>query len=472
MGRRGVSALVTIFLGRFLAPSDFGLIAMASVFFAFANAVMEAGFSQALIRKKEIFQIDYSTIFFTNIILGAIAYISLFSGARFIAQFYSEPRLILLIRVIGLVVVINSFQIIQIVDLTRRLDFKTQFQVTVPSSFLSGLIAVAMAVSGYGVWSLVAQMILASLITTVSLWRVNLRRPKFEFETSSFLILFGFGSKLFLSGIINLIFQSIYLMVIGRLFSPTVTGYYFFAMKMRDMILEQFLGTIQRVIYPTFSLIQDNDIKLKNGYRKVMQSTGYVIFPLMIFVIVTARPLFAISLNARWNPAIPYMQLLCLAGIMYPLHVINLNILQVKGRSDLFLYLEIIKSIISLTVLLISARYGIMSILIGRIITSILAYLPNSLFSFKLIKYSIKEQLSDILPILGVALFAGTAGHLVETWLMNTAGPFLIFLIQCVVFVGVYFILSWLINLRIQSMLLEIGKRFFEEMIYNGNNPS
>lgn len=461
LGRRGVSVLVTVFLARFLTPSDFGLVAMVSVFFAFANTIMEAGFRQALIRKKNVTQIDYSTMFFVNLGLGIIAYLSLFFCAGFIAQFYNEPRLVALVRIVGLVVIINSFQIIQVVDLTRHLNFKTQFKVTVPASLLSGLVAVVMAVSGYGVWSLVTQMVLAPFITTISLWWANSWRPTLEFSRRSFSELFGFGSKMFLSGLLELLFQNVYVIVIGKLFSPTVTGYYFFAMKMRDIILEQFSGSIQKVTYPALSSIQDDDVRLKNGYRKVIQATAYTIFPIMILMIVTARPLFAVFLSDKWIPAVPYMQLLCLAGIMYPLHIVNLNILQVKGRSDLFLYLEIVKKVMISVVLLISARYGIMSILIGQVITSILAYLPNSFFSSRLIGYSMKEQLCDVLPILGVALLAGTAGYFTERCLLNLIGPLWIFLIQCVVSVGLYFVLSWLVKLQIQALLWNMGKRFF-----------
>ena len=457
-GRRSIGIIVTILLARFLLPSDYGLIAMISVFFAIANALMDAGFRQALIRKKDATPIDYSTMFYTNIALGLFAYMLLSLSAPLIAVFYNEPRLVLLLRVVGLVVIIHSLQFVQIVDLTRKLDFKTQFKVVLPAGIISGIAAVLMAMKGLGVWSLVAQMILSPLIITVSLWYMNDWKPSWEFSINSFKELFDFGFKLFLSGLLDIFFRNLYVIVIGKLFSPAITGYYFFSTKVRDIILQQFCGSIQKVTYPALSTIQNEDIRLKAAYRKVIQAMTYIIFPAMIFLMVLAKPLFLLFLKEKWLPAVLYLQLLCLAGLIYPLHVVNLNLLQVKGRSDLFLYLEILKKIMITVVIFISSKFGIKGILIGQIFTSIVAYIPNSYFTARLIDYSIIEQLKDVFPALVAACLAGGVMLYSERILMITGIPFLALILQVCIGSLSYLILAMFMKIDIQNTLWGICK--------------
>ncbi len=456
-GRQGIGILVTLLLARFLSPADFGLVAMLSVFFAIANALMDAGFRQALIRKKDATPADYSTMFYTNLALGLLSYGLLFISSPAIASFYKEPRLILLNRVIGLVVIINSFQFIQVVDLTRRLDFKTQFKVTVPAGVISGIVTVVMATKGFGVWSLVAQMLISPLLITISLWAINTWRPSFAFSIESFRDLFSFGSKLFLSGVLDIVFRNLYVIVIGKLFAATVVGWYFFATKVIEIVVGQLSGSIQKATYPALASIQDDDARLKNAYRKVIKATVYVVFPAMTFLAALAEPLFRLLLNPRWLPTVPYLQLLCVSALVYPLHVVNLNVLQVKGRSDLFLYLEILKKGIIVFVILISVHYGIYGLLLGQIATSFLAYIPNSYFSAKLISYPAKEQLVDVIPTLGIALLSGTVMFLIGL-LLDSDAFLLIFLSQVIVGGLFYIFLSWVIKLEAQKQLWGLCK--------------
>jgi O-antigen/teichoic acid export membrane protein len=429
---------------------------MVSVFFAIANNLMNAGFQQALIRKKDASMEDYSTMFYTNIALGFLAYILLFISAPMIAVFYGQMRLVLILRIVGLVVIVNSFQIIQIVDLTRHIDFKTQFKVTVPSGVISGAVAVFMAMNGMGVWSLVAQMTLSPVIITLSLWKLNGWRPSKVFSVESFRELFGFGSKLFLSGMLDILFRNLYVMVIARFFSASVTGYYFFATKVRDILLEQFAGSIQKVTYPVLASIQDDPVRLKSGYRKVIKAIVYLIFPCMMFLAVLAEPLFTVLLNPKWLPAVPYLQLLCMAGLIYPLHVVNLNILQVKGRSDLFLYLEIIKKIMITVVVFFSLQYGVVALLLGQIVTSVLAYVPNSYFSARLIGYPMREQLRDVLPVLCLAGLS-SGGMLTVRWLLFEGNmEVLSLIVQCSVGVILYLFMAWCFKVEIQAMLFSM----------------
>lgn len=402
--RRGIGLATTILLAYFLVPDVYGLMAMMAVFIAIASSLMDSGFRQALIRLQEVNQEDINTAFYSNLILGATAYLILYLSAPYIAVFYNEPQLINLIHVLGLVILINAFEVVQVSIFHRQMNFKIQLLVSFPASLISAITAIGMAYWGAGVWALVAQMLISALITVSLLWWISDWRPAKIFSMTSFRNMYNFGYKLFLSSLIDIVFKNIYIIVIAKLFSVHIAGLYFFAEKMRELILNQLVGAIQNVTYPALASIQDDDARLKAGYQKIISITTFLLFPTLTISAALAQPLFELLLPEKWWPAVPYFQLLCLAGLLYPLHTINLNILKVKGRSDLFLYLEITKKIILVVVLFISYHYGVIGILIGQIISSILSYIPNSYFSAKLINYSIREQIKDFLPALVLSI--------------------------------------------------------------------
>jgi O-antigen/teichoic acid export membrane protein len=407
MGRRGIGLIITLLLARFLAPEDFGLVAMMAVFLAIGTSLMDSGFKQALIRKEKASQVDCNTAFFANLALGLFSYTLLFLVAPLIAQFYNEPRLISLVRVAGIAVMINAFQVVQSAMLSRDLNFKAHFHATMPAGISSGVIAVIMAAQGYGVWALIVQMLTGALMTTLLLWKMQGWRPTLAFSWGSLRNMYGFGYKLFLSGLLDTVFSNIYLVVIAKVFAAPIAGYYFFAIKIKEIVIQQLVGSIQDVTYPALATMQNDNDRLKARYRQVIQVTTFLLFPAMAFLAGLAEPLFKVLLPAKWLPAVSYLQLLCIAGLLYPLHSINLNILKVKGRSDLFLYLEIFKKIMLAVILIISYRYGVIAILAGQIFLSVLAYIPNSYFSSRLINYPIGEQIADFMPGL---ILAGTIG--------------------------------------------------------------
>ncbi|WLD59429.1 lipopolysaccharide biosynthesis protein [Salinispirillum sp. LH 10-3-1] len=405
--RRGVGLLTTLLLAYFLAPEAYGLVAMMAVFIAIATSLMDSGFRQALIRLKEVTQDDLSTAFYANLFLGAFAYTLLYFTAPYISTFYEEPRLVLLIRVTGLVVLVNSFQVVQIALFHRQMNFKAQLKASFPAALVSALVAIVLAYSGAGVWALVAQMLVAAFITSAFLWWMSDWRPALSFSSSSLRSMYSFGYKLFLSGTLDAVFKNLYVIVIAKLFSASVAGLYFFAEKMRELVLSQLVGAIQNVTYPALASVQDDNARLKAGYRKVIAVTTFLLFPVLMFLAALAVPLFHFLLPEKWWPAAPYLQLLCISGLFYPLHAINLNILKVKGRSDLYLYLEILKKTMVVVIVLISYRYGVIGILIGQIFSSVLAYIPNSYFAKNLINYPAKEQVKDFLPGLMLSVFIG-----------------------------------------------------------------
>jgi len=410
IGRRGINVLVTLLLARFLVPEDFGLVAVISSVIAIANGLMESGFKQALIRMENAAHVDYNTAFYSNLGFGAVSYIIIYNLAPIVAGYYEAPEIALLIRVGGMVILINAFHVVQSAIFSKNLDFKVLLMVSVPASLISGIAAVFLAYLGVGVWALVWHMLIYAFLSTVFIWRIGSWRPTLAVSRQSFHGMFSFGSKLFAASTIDTIFRNLYVIVIAKLFGTAIAGYYFFADKIKDLIISQLVSSIRNVTYPALSTVQNDDVRLKDGFRKVLRVTTFALFPAMTFLAALAEPLFNVFLPDNWKPAFPYLQLLCIAGILIPVHSVNLNILQVKGRSDLFLGLEVIKKAMLVVILLISLQFGIFGVLIGRIVTSVLGYIPNSYFSRRLINYSVKEQLADFLPAL---FLSGAIGGLV-----------------------------------------------------------
>jgi O-antigen/teichoic acid export membrane protein len=452
----GIQTITTLILAWFLLPEDFGLIAMISVFFAICHTLVDSGFSQALVRKKEVSKTDYSTVFYTNLALGILTYALLFVSANFISSFYNEPQLVVLVRIMGLTVIINSFQLVQVSDLNRKLNFKMQFRVNLPSTIFSVIVAISMAVMGFGVWSLVAQMLTSSFVSTALYWTINKWRPSKDFSVESLNEMFTFGSKLLASGLLNTAFDNMYILIIGKSFSALLVGYYSLAERIQKLVVTQLSDVVQKVTYPALSTIQDDNIALKEFYRKIIQVVTYIVFPSMIALAVLAKPLISLTFKENWLPTVPYLQLLCVVGLLYPLHAINLNILKVKGRSDLFFYLEIVKKIMIIIIVLISVRFGIFGILIGQIVGSVLAYIPNSYFSIKLIDYSVMEQLEDFIYTLLLAVTMGIFMYAVG--LVLQLGGFAYFLVIGLAGAIFYVLINHLLKTPAQLLVLQIVK--------------
>lgn len=408
--RRGFTVGVTLLLAFFLTPEDFGLVAMMSVFIALGMTLMESGFQAALIRLIDASQIDLNTAFFANVVLGILAYIILYIAAPHIADFYGQPELAILIRVTALSIIVNSLRVVQVAIVSRLLNFKIQFLVNLPAAIMSGTVAVILAYYDWGVWALVVQTLLASTLITVLLWFRKIWRPSGGVSLTSLKSMYNFSYKLFLSGMLDTIFKNMYLVVVAKLFSATIAGLYFFADRVKELLISQLVLSVQTVTYPALSTLQNDNKKLKEGFRKVIIVTTFILFPVMFFLAALSKPLFQTLLPEEWWPGAVYLQLMLLAGVLYPIHSINLNILTVKGRSDLFLYLELLKKTVVFLILLFSFRYGVIGILLGQIVSSILAYIPNSYFSNRLIEYSVGEQLSDFMPGL---IYSGVIGGVI-----------------------------------------------------------
>jgi teichuronic acid exporter len=404
---QGTIFFVGIILARLLSPKEFGLIGMTAIFIAVSQSIIDSGFTQALIRKKECTQSDYSTVFYFNLVIGLFLYLLLFFLSGAISRFFNEPQLDIILKVLGLGLIINAITIIQRARLTKQINFKLQTKISAIAGLVSGFLAIALAYKGFGVWSLVIKTLAMFTISSILLWVWGKWKPSFVFSLHSLGEMYSFGSKLLFSGLIETIYRNIYLLVIGKYFSTADLGFYTKADQIKRFPSQNITNVIQRVSYPILSTIQGDIHGLKSAYTRLIKSTMLITFIGMMGLAGISKPLIITLIGEQWLPSVAYLQLLCFVGMFYPLHAINLNILKVKGRSDLVLKLEIIKKMLAFPVIIVGIIYGIKIMIVGMIINTLIAYFLNSSYSGRLIGYSTFNQIRDILPAFIIAVIIG-----------------------------------------------------------------
>lgn len=400
---QGVIFLVGIVLARLLSPDEYGLIGICMIFNTVLSSIVDSGFSNALIRKKNCTDKDYNTMFLTNLGISIVLYSLLFMSTPFVAHFFSRNELTGLIRATGLVLLINALSITQVTILTKRLDFKTKTKASLVSAILSGLLGVTMAYMGYGVWALVGQMISKQLLYTICLWSLNKWWPKLQFSTVSFSYMWGFGWKLLVSGLLNNIWSQLYQVVVGKFYSPATLGQYTRGREYASIFSSNLTNIIQRVSYPVLSEIQEDKQRMLEGYRRVIKMTMFIAAICMISIGAISEPLIYCLIGPQWHEASSYLPLICISMSLYPLHAINLNMLQVLGRSDIFLYLEIIKKIIGIVPLCIGIFIDIYWMLVASILIGFVSLYLNSWYTGKALGYTFWKQLRDVAPSFGIA---------------------------------------------------------------------
>lgn len=461
----GVIFFVGIILARLLTPEEYGVMAMVSIFIAISNSIIDSGLSSALIRKVKVKPIEYNTVFYFNLLISLLLYICLFFISPFIALFFREPILCEVMRVIGLILIINALSIIPYTIFVREINFKTQTIISLIASVGSGVIGVWMAFSGQGVWSLVGQQLGRQCLNTLFLWFFCHWKPTVSFSMTAFKEMFGFGSKLLLSGLLDTIYKDIYYIVIGRCFSSSILGQYTRAKQFSMVFSTNLTTVVQRVSFPVLSSIQDDSIRLREAYRKVIKSTMLVSFACMLGLAAIAKPLLILLISDKWLPAVYFLQIVCFSNMLYPLHAINLNILKVKGRSDVFLKLEVIKKVLAIFPILVGVYLGIEMMLWGSVIISVISYFLNAYYSASLINYSVYEQLKDIFPSFIVSL---GVGFLMWSISLLSISYYLMLIIQLSTgFILAYLIYNWLRLdefLEIKSIANNYVKKFYKSM--------
>lgn len=397
-GNQGIQFIIGLILARLLLPEDYGLIGMILVFISFAQVFIEGGFPTALVRKMDVSKEDYSTVFWFNLIIALFSYILLYFSSPFIAAFFNEPKLVLLTRIVGLNIIVNSFGIIQKTILAKSLNFKSQATINLSSILISGLVGVYFAYNDYGVWALVIQNLSRNLLMSIGYWFNSTWRPLIIFSKESFKALFSFGSKILISSLINAISENLYSIIIGKLYNAKNLGYYTRANQFQKLPVSSIYGAISAVSFPVLSELQNDPHQLKEGYRSMIRLVAFVLFPIMTILGAIAYPMIQIILTEKWLPSAPILQILCIIGAFYPLHAINLDILKVKGRSDLFLKLEIIKQILNIVMIISCYRWGVVGLVWGSVVLNFVCFYLNSFFSKTLINYSFLNQLKDLFP--------------------------------------------------------------------------
>lgn len=393
---QGVTFLVGIILARLLTPEEYGLIGIVLIFTIILSGVVDSGFSNALIRKKDTTDADYNTMFITNMVVSIVLFVLLYFSAPLIAHFFARHELVGLCRVMGLILIIQALSITQTTILTKQIDFKTKTKASLVSAIGSGVVGIGMACTGFGVWALVGQQISRNLLYTVALWVLVRWWPNFSFNKESFHYMWGFGWKLMVSGLLNNIWNQLYQVVVGKFYSPATLGQYTRSKEFAGIFSQNFTTIIQRVSYPALAEVQGDTERMVLAYRKIIKVTMFITALSMILIGSIAEPLIYCLIGPQWGGAASYLPLICLSMVLYPLHSINLNMLQIQGRSDIFLYLEIVKKVISIIPLLLGIFVGIYYMLWGVVITGIIAFFLNSYYTGKELKYTSWMQLKDI----------------------------------------------------------------------------
>lgn len=465
LAQYAVTFIVSIVLARLLSPEDYGLIGLITIFIAISNALVNGGFPDALIRKQEVTEADYNTSFFVNFAISVLLYFILFLVSPLIATFFRRNELILLTRVASLGIIIGSLTLVQQTILTKKVDFRTQTKITLISSISSGIISVIMALMGFGVWALVAQGLLKQLFSAILLWLYNRWVPKFEFSLSSFNQLFGFGWKITLSHLLNTVWEEMNQVVVGRFYNPVVLGQYTRAKQFSMLFSSNLTNVVQRVSFPVLSDIQNQKERMIAAYRRIIKVTMLITAFCSLLLAAISEPLLFCLIGPKWHDAATYLPFICLSASLYPLHAINLNMLKVQGRSDLFLSIEIVKKIVAIIPLLLGASFGIFPMLYSGIAVSIVYFFLNSSFSGKLLGYSSFMQIKDIMPSF---IIATVIAALVWPFKFLPLSNWIILPIQILLSIGLFIVICRITKQAEYYELEEIVKVFFRKM-YNKN---
>ena len=454
---KGLNALTTLVLAWFLVPEDYALVAMLTVFIALSSSLVGGGFSQAIIRKPKISQTELSTVFWVNIILSIFIYNIIYIISPYVSIFYQKPVLENLLKVVSLALLSQSLSIVPLALLNRELKFKNNFIIALPAAIASSLLAIFLAYKGYGVWSLIFQILLNSLLFSTALLFLSKWKPSATFKIGSLTEVWRFSKFIIIESLLSIPLNNIYLMVLPKYFAVGPVGLYFFSQKIKDITVGLIVDAIQRVTYPALSKIQDDPERLLQGYRKVTAISTFLIFPAVCSISAFSPVIFEYLLPDKWLGAANYFQLMALASLTYPLAAININIMKIRGRSDLVLYTSLLKGAVSILVLLITLQLGsIEYVIMGQFLVNVIGFFINSFYSYRLIQYSWVDQFKDFVPAL-------MASILIFFIILSAQGltelPVIleVFLISVAVFV-VYIYISFMLSFPAYF--------FFKEMIF------
>lgn len=459
-GTQFVQFVVSIVLARILAPEEFGLIAIITIFIAIANVFVQSGLNTALIQKKDADDLDFSSVFYASFIMASIVYAVLFFSSPLIANFYNNDRLIPVIRVLALSLFIGAINSIQLAYISRNMMFKKLFIRSIGAIIPSGIIGIILAVCGFGVWALVTQQLTNSLLAVAVMWFTVPWRPKLSFSLQRLKGLFSFGWKLLCSSLLDVCYHNIRGLIIGKIFTPADLAFYNRGEHFPNLVVNNINNSIQSVMLPSLSAIQDNKTKVKGLMRKAIITSSFLIAPMMAILAATAKTLVLVLLGEKWLPCVPFIVIYCFIFCFYPIHTSNLSAINALGRSDIFLKLEIIKKLYGVGLLVASLLYfrTPVGIAIGAALGTLISCFVNAHPNKKLLDYGYLEQIRDILPNLGLSLIAGACVYALGTLDTNI---YLLFILQAILGVIVYFGLAKLLHFKCLDYLIQTIKGYY-----------
>lgn len=463
IGMQGIQLLVSIILARLLLPEEFGVIALLTVFIQISNCLVVAGFSSALIQKQKTSIEEESTIFFLNVILSWVMYGLLFYSAPYIADFYNQELLCPVLRWAALTLVINALCQVHSTLLTKAINFKALLKINLLALLISSITGISLAYQGFGVWALVGQQISSALSRTILFWCAGSWRPQLVFQLKCIKELFAFGSKLMISSLLGTVFNNIYVIIIGKIYTPTDLAFYTRSKQLPWVVMNTTSGVIQSVMFPTFSKIKNDTVRLKLCVQKVLKLLYFIISPVLIGLIVCSHPLVEVLLTEKWLPIVPYMQVLIIMYLTLPLQGINLEVFNSLGRSDIYLKLEVIKKILQVIVILITFKFGILIMIWGQVALGFVSIFINTYYAKLLFNYSALEQLRDIAGSLFNAIIMGVICYNLISYLPENN-------ILQVIFLGgigapLYLLLSFLTRQESLFQLFEIVQTAIDRKI-------
>jgi len=436
--RHGVSFVIGIVLARILSPDEYGLIGILTIFISLFEIIVDGGFAHALIRKQDANNIDYCTVFYTNLLLSMLMAGILFCSARPIAQFFNREELIPLTKALSPIVIINALAIVQRVQLSKKLDFKSQAIITFVSALVSGGVGIWMAVSGYGVWALAGQQLSNAGINTILLWCFNRWWPGLRFSWNSFREMWSFGWKLLVGGVLNSLSGQVHNAVIGKIYAPATLGQYTRGNQFVAIASSNISNIVGKVTYPVLSVIQNDQDKLRASYKRLIKTVALPTFVLLMGMCSMAKPLLLALIGPKWDAAPVFMQILCFSMLVNPLQRLNINALLVKGRSDLNLRINIINNILMVIPIMIGIFTNIYLMLLADVLRNYVAYYLNAYYNKSLLGYSFVDQIKDIAPSFFVAIGAALPTFLIGLLPYSTL---MLFPIQIIVWLCLVFLI-------------------------------
>lgn len=453
---QGIQLVMSIVIARLLLPSDYGMVAMLSIFLAVAQTFVDSGFGMALVQKKDRTETDFSTAFYFNVAVGVLAYSLLFVSAPFIADFYHEAQLVKITRVIGLILVINSTGVVQWAKLNISLSFKKQAIASLTSVTTSGIVGIFMAYHGFGVWALVCQTLVNNMVNTLLFWILSRWFPSWIFSKESFKALFSFGSKILFSSLLHTVYTNLYTLVIGKKFASAELGYFNRASTLAQFPSSNLSSVIVRAIYPIQCRMQDDDEQLKAHFMQYLRFACFIIFPISLGFCALAEPLVLLLLKDKWLPAVPFLQIMCVAYMWDPIMKMNVSILNAKGRSDYYFRAEIIKKITAVIILIATIPFGVKVMCFGLILYAFADISIITFYTKKLLDLRLLLQFKALFPVIILSFVMGILVYGTSLLFIN---PIWKLLFGTLAGMSFYALMSWLFHFREFEFILSLISR-------------